>query len=35
MGIATWAGSPALKRYLYMGYGTIFVTALVIFVFLG
>jgi uncharacterized membrane protein (DUF4010 family) len=35
MGIATWAGSPSLKRYLYMGYGIIFVTALVIFVILG
>ncbi|HMK05124.1 MAG TPA: MgtC/SapB family protein [Ferruginibacter sp.] len=34
MGIGMWGGSHALRRYLYLGYGFIFVAALIAFIFL-
>ena len=30
LGIAVWAGSPALRRYLYFGYGVVVTTALLV-----
>lgn len=33
MGIGIWAGSASLRKYLYLGYGVIFLTALLVLVF--
>ena len=33
MGIGIWAGSKSLRRYLYVGYGVIFTTALAVLLF--
>ncbi len=35
IGIALWAGSGELKRYIYIGYGAIFIAALVALIFLN
>ena len=33
MGIGIWAGSASLRKYLYLGYGVIFLTALLVLLF--
>lgn len=34
MGIGVWAGSPSLRKLLYIGYGAVFVAALIVFLLL-